>query len=129
MGQPDAHAFSTEGWSRGERAFRRAARHSRHVRVLRVTFPIGIVAIFAIIVIAAYVKPFQVLTNLPLDPGKLVIAGTKITMEAPRLAGYTNDNRPYEMTARAASQDLTKPGVLELTDITAKIHMQDAGTM
>jgi lipopolysaccharide export system protein LptC len=129
MGEPDAHAFWTEGWSRSEHAFRRAARHSRHVRVLRVALPVGIVAIFAVIVIAAYVKPFQVLGNLPLDPGKLVVAGTKITMEAPRLAGYTNDNRPYELTARAASQDLTKPGVIELSDVQAQIRMQDSGTV
>lgn len=128
MGLPEARAFSTEGWSRGERAFRRAARHSRLVRILRVALPIGIVATFAVIVVAAYVKPFQALANLPaVDPGKLVVAGTKITMEAPRIAGYTNDNRPYTVTAEAMSQDLTKPGVLELTDIHAEILMQDNG--
>ncbi|HEY4774330.1 MAG TPA: LPS export ABC transporter periplasmic protein LptC, partial [Xanthobacteraceae bacterium] len=47
------------------------------------------------------------------------------TMEAPRLAGFTRDARGYEVTARAASQDITKPDVLELRDIRAKVEMQD----
>ena len=32
-------------------------------------------------------------------------------MESPRVAGFTNDARPYEVTARAASQDITKPDI------------------
>ena len=53
------------------------------------------------------------------------MSGTKITMEAPRLAGFTRDARPYELTARAAAQDLTKPDMLELKDIHAKMEMQE----
>ena len=36
--------------------------------------------------------------------------GTKITMEQPRIAGFTRDARAYEFTADAAAQDMTKPG-------------------
>jgi lipopolysaccharide export system protein LptC len=46
-------------------------------------------------------------------------------MAAPRLAGFTNDQRAYELTARAASQDVTQPNFLELQDITAKVELQD----
>jgi lipopolysaccharide export system protein LptC len=48
-------------------------------------------------------------------------------MEAPRLAGFTSDNRAYEMTADAAAQDLTSPNKVELRDIRAKIELQDRG--
>ena len=48
-------------------------------------------------------------SELPVDLGKLVVSGTKITMEQPRLSGFTNDARAYEFTADAAAQDITKP--------------------
>jgi lipopolysaccharide export system protein LptC len=65
------------------------------------------------------------LARLPLDPSKIVISGTKITMAAPRLAGFTRDARAYDVSARAASQDLTKPDMLELQDIRAKFDMEN----
>jgi lipopolysaccharide export system protein LptC len=53
------------------------------------------------------------------------LSGTKIVMELPRLHGFTSDSRPYELTARAAAQDLTKPEVLELKDISAVVELKD----
>ena len=50
------------------------------------------------------------LTKLPIDVGNMVVSGTKITMEQPRLSGFTRDGRAYEVTAVAAAQDVTKPG-------------------
>ncbi len=50
-------------------------------------------------------------------------------MEAPRVAGFTKDARPYEVTARAASQDITKPDIVELKEIRAKVEMQDKVTV
>jgi len=44
-------------------------------------------------------------------------------MEAPKLAGFTRDNRAYNLTADAAAQDFTNPTVLELSGIRAKIEM------
>ncbi len=95
------------------------------MRLLRIALPIGIVLIIAGTFGLTYFNPFRGLMRLPLDPGKLVVSGTKITMEAPRLAGFTRDARAYDLTARAASQDLTKPNLLELQDIRAKFELQD----
>jgi lipopolysaccharide export system protein LptC len=108
--------------------FRRARRHSRLVRFLRRAIPAGIGLAMAAIVAVAYYNPFRAL-KLPIDPGKLVVSGTKITMEAPRLAGYTRDSRPYELTASAAAQDITNPSVLELKNIRAKVQMRDTATL
>jgi lipopolysaccharide export system protein LptC len=99
------------------------------VRFFRRAIPVSIVAGLAVIVLVAYFNPFRNMPKLPIDPGKLLVSGTKITMEAPRLAGYTRDSRPYEMTAAAAAQDLANPGVLELKDIHAKVQMQDTATL
>jgi lipopolysaccharide export system protein LptC len=125
MGDMDARNYDAAGRDDGERHFRAAMRHSRRVRMLRWAIPASILAMLGMIVIATWFNPLHMLAKLPIDPSKLVISGTKITMEAPRLAGFTRDSRPYEFTARAAAQDLAKPDVLELKDIRAKIEMQD----
>jgi lipopolysaccharide export system protein LptC len=121
----DARTFNSGGPNNGDRQFRAAVRHSRRVRVLRWAIPVGIAGLFGIVVFASWINPLRMLTKLPIDPGKLLISGTKITMEAPKLAGFTRDARTYEFTARAASQDLAKPEVLELKEIHAKVEMQD----
>jgi lipopolysaccharide export system protein LptC len=118
------------GYGRGDEAdiarkFRTAARHSRRVRVLRVTLPIAIVLAAAGVVAVSYFNPLRMLSLPRLDLGKVVVSGTKVTMAAPRLAGFTRDARAYDLTARAASQDVTKPDILELEGIRAKIAMQD----
>lgn len=125
----DAGHYSAGTRSEGDRQFRVAKRHSRRVRLLRRVIPVGILALFGVVFFASWLNPLGMLTKLPIDPGKLLVSGTKITMEAPRLAGFTRDARPYEFTARAAAQDLTKPDVLELKDIHAKIEMQDKAHM
>src|SRR3954452_21474623 len=91
------------------KAFRAAARHSRRVRLLRVALPVSIVLMLGIIVGLTFFNPFRILARLPLDPGKVVISGTTVTMESPKVAGFTRDQRAYDLTARAASQDLLKP--------------------
>jgi len=108
-----------------ERVFRAATRHSRMVRLFRRAIPLSLIVILVSISAAAYLKPLTMLYKLPLDAGRLVVSGTKITMEAPRLGGFTRDGRPYDLTARAAAQDVTNPNVLELKDIRAHVAMQD----
>ena len=124
MQQSTAGRF-VEGATDRERAFRAAARHSRFVRLFRAAIPITLVLIVGAVLALAYFKPFRLLAKLPIDPSKLVLSGTKITMEAPHLGGFTRDGRPYDLTARAAAQDLANQGVLELTEIHAHIAMQD----
>jgi lipopolysaccharide export system protein LptC len=123
------HALEGAGRPNNDRLFRAAIRHSRAVRFLRVAIPVGLFVCLAGIAAVAYFNPFRHLVKLPFDPAGLVVSGTKITMEAPRLAGYTRDSRPYELTAKAAAQDMINPGVLELKDIHAKVQMKDTATL
>ena len=113
----------------GERAFRSARRHSRAVRILRVAIPLAVVLGFTGIFLITYFNPLRLLAKLPVDVGNLVVSGTKITMEHPRLSGFTGDARAYELSADAAKQDLTKPDLIELRNIRAKVQMQDKSTM
>jgi lipopolysaccharide export system protein LptC len=121
----DARSHLGAARNENDREFRRAVRHSRGVRLLRWAVPVGFALFVGAVTLVSWFNPLRMLARLPIDPSKLVISGTKITMEAPRLAGFTRDARPYEFTARVAAQDLAKPDVLELKDIHAKMEMQD----
>ena len=123
-GVASAGAFSAS--SRGDvgRTYRAALRHSRYVRWLRLSVPAGIAAVLFMVVAANYMPPIGGF-RLPGELGKLVIKGTKITMQQPRLTGFTNDSRSYEFTANAAAQDITKPDLVELNKPHAKVQMQD----
>jgi lipopolysaccharide export system protein LptC len=116
--------------SRGdfERTYRAALRHSRRVRLLRIGVPIGIAALLLAVVVIDYMPPIGGF-RLPGDLGKLVIHGTKITMEQPRLTGFTLDSRAYEFSAEAAAQDITKPNLVELDKPHAKMEMQDKSSV
>jgi len=124
-----AHAYWTMGRGDSDRAFRAARRHSRVVRVLRVAIPLVVVLGFAGIFLISYFNPLRMLAKLPADIGNLVVSGTKITMEKPHLSGFTHDARAYELSADAAKQDLTKPDLIELRNIRAKLQMQDKSTV
>ena len=103
-----------------------AARHSRMVRVLRVAVPAAVILAMAAIVAVSVFNPFRMLLpKLPLDMGNLVVSGTKITMESPHMAGYTQDQRPYEVWAKTATQDVTDPDHVDLKTLRAKLRMED----
>jgi lipopolysaccharide export system protein LptC len=108
-----------------QRVFVTAQRHSRNVRRLRIAIPAVMVAAVFAMTLASWLDPLRILARLPTDSGRLVISGTKITMESPKLSGFTKDSRPYELNARSAAQDITNPDVVELTDIRAKLQSTD----
>ena len=113
-----------------EARFAVAARHSRMVRILRVAVPAAVALALAGIVGVSIFNPFRMLLpKLPVDMGNLVVSGTKITMESPHLAGFSTDQRPYELWAKAAVQDLTDPDHVELKTLRAKVLMEDRSTV
>src|SRR6185437_4323048 len=124
-----ARSYWTMSRADSDRAFRAARRHSRIVRILRVALPIAVVGALALTVLVTYLNPLRMISSLPVNIDKLVVSGTKITMEKPRLAGFTHDARAYEMSAESAQQDLTKPDLVELYNLHAKLQMQDKTTM
>jgi lipopolysaccharide export system protein LptC len=113
-----------------EMRFAIAARHSRLVRVLRIAVPAAVILAMAAIIAVSVFNPFRMLMpKLPLDVGNLVVSGTKITMESPHLSGYSPDQRPYELWAKTATQDLTDPDHVDLNTLRAKVLMEDRSTV
>jgi lipopolysaccharide export system protein LptC len=114
-----------------EARFAAAARHSRMVRLLRVAVPATVLLAMTGIVVVSVFNPFRIngLVKLPVDISNLVVSGTKITMETPHLAGFSTDQRPYEVWAKAAIQDLADPDHVELRTLRAKVMMEDKSTV
>src|ERR1700761_4134697 len=112
--------------SRGDidQLYRAALRHSRHVHWLRIGVPAALaVALLSIVGVSYMPTPGGL--RIPGQLGKMVIKGTKVTMQEPRLTGFTADSRPYAFTANSAEQDITKPDLMDLHQIAAKIEMED----
>jgi lipopolysaccharide export system protein LptC len=127
---PEApRAYWTMNRRDADRAFRAARRHSRLVRILRITVPVTVVIGLIIVTLITYFNPLRMLAKLPINIDNLVVSGTKVTMEQPRLAGFTSDARAYELVADTAAQDMTKPDIVELRNIRAKVEMQDKTSM
>ena len=125
----DAIEAPTHGWTAAsarsdmERLVRAARRHSRVVRVVRVMLPIAVVLGLGTLVFVTYFDPMRMLDSLPAVSGKLAVQGSKITMEAPRIAGFTRDSRSYEMTAETAVQDIRSPDVVDLKNLRATVEL------
>ena len=110
--------------------FAAAARHSRLVRLLRVAVPAAVILALAAIVGISIFNPFRALMKqLPLDVDNLVVSGSKITMESPHLSGFSPDQRPYELWAKTATQDLLDPDHVDLNTLRAKVLMDDRSTV
>ena len=105
-------------------AFNAARRHSRFVRFLKFAVPslalIGVV----VFVFFAWFNPFRV-KDAEVDLGKLNVSGDKLTMELPHLTGFNKKQEAYNVTAKTASQRITAPGLIDLSDLEAVITMQD----
>jgi lipopolysaccharide export system protein LptC len=107
------------------RAFAKAKRHSRWVRFYKIAIPLGSVLGALVVAVFAFFNPFRQIEGLSVGP--ISVSGTQVTMELPKLTGFKNDNRPYEVTASAALQDVRKPNLVELKELKARIVTDDQG--
>lgn len=129
MGGPAGGGIGDDRARRDDReaAFKAAYRHSRRVRRLRVLVPMLTVFIFSSVVFISWWDPLKAL-NLPISIGALSMSGSKVTMEAPRLTGYTTDNRYYRVSATRAEHDIVQSHIVALSAIDAEMQMEGGGT-
>lgn len=104
---------------RAESRFADAQRHRRRVKRLKIALPLlaaaCVAAVFVSLVI--YARP-----NVSLTGGET----PAIEMTAPELKGLGENGKPYEVKAAQATQ--TREGLVQLTNVTARIELDD-GTM
>lgn len=110
---------------RKQAAFRAARRHTLLVVFLRRAIPIGAALAVVGLIAAPFLAPLRGVAGLSV--GSVGISGGKVKMETPRLSGYRKDNRPYEVTAEAALQEIRNPTQVELSVLTARLQMEREG--
>ncbi len=111
---------------RRQRAFSAAQRHTRLVRLLRRAIPVVAVVSVLGLVIVPFLNPLGgKLANVSI--GAVGITGGKVRMETPKLSGYRKDNRPYQVTAENAFQEIKNPTQVELQAVIARIQMEREG--
>src|SRR4051812_39814155 len=120
----DARGWTASRRTDIDRAVRSAGRHSVMVRVIRIGMPAAVVVGLTTLAAVTYFQPTQMFDKVPVA-GKLAVQGSKITMELPRIVGFTRDNRAYELNAETAVQDISSPDVVELQNLRARLEMQD----
>lgn len=103
----------------GERAFRRAERHSRHVAILRKVLPV-----LGLVVIASYF----ISSSMSITVGDITasISGVEVNngalrMTNPKFQGNDKKNGAYVISAEYADQDLKNPKVIRLHAIKADL--------
>ena len=109
--------------------FRRARRHSRRVRALRIAIPVVLLAAVAATALAIWFNPLRMLASLPISVSRISLSGNKVTMIDPKLAGYTRDERRYELTATSAAQADGRKDVVNLEEPRASLEMADLSTI
>jgi lipopolysaccharide export system protein LptC len=120
--------YSREGTPNGrDHAMQDAQRHSRRVRFLRIALPAVAGTGLLLVILFLLIDPLRIYRQLPVEFSKLSIEGNKITMEAPKLTGFTRDKKPYNVTAGSAVQDLTQPNIVELNDIQGSVDQESRG--
>ena len=107
--------------------FSSARRHSKRVRWIKRLLPLSIVVAVVVIGAVSIASRLKLSIDLPFEIGHLTLSGSRLTMELPKLSGFTDDNRGYRVTARTATQDLTHPDLIDLTDIEARLELTDKG--
>lgn len=106
-----------------ERAFSNAQSHSKRVRTVKRLLPIlalGLVGVAGV----------TIFTSLPgsgvtLDLPSTTLSDGKLVMANPNLDGFTNDERPFRVTATRAIQDLAVQDALELEELVANVELED----
>jgi lipopolysaccharide export system protein LptC len=124
--RPDDGRFGMEaapGQGSGAKSFVRATRHSARVRFLRRAIPVGVLiavtGLLAVWLFDPFRKAFPNFTVQGFD-----LSATRVTMQKPKLSGFKKDSRPYEVVAKSAVQDVTKPSIVNLVEMDAHLVME-----
>jgi lipopolysaccharide export system protein LptC len=109
----------------GAQVFAHATRHSAHVRFLRKAIPIGVLIAVSGLLAVWLFDPFRQVFPSNFSVQGVDLSSSKVVMEMPKLAGFKKDSRPYEVVAKSAIQDVTKPSVINLVDMDAHLVLGD----
>lgn len=113
------------GRTRDARAYKAAARHSKGVRWAKLGLPVAGLAMAAVFAgYTVFARP-DLPGDISVDLTKTAVTDGKVVMADPRMSGFTKDNRPYEMEAERAIQDVANAAEITLENIKASVPFRD----
>lgn len=114
------HSHDSHDGPHNVRAYEAATRHSAKVRLAKIALPvIGLAGAAVFAGFTVFARPD--LPDIAVDLTKTAITDGKVVMANPRMSGFTKNDRPYEMEAERAIQDVTKTAEIALENITASV--------
>jgi len=110
---------------REAKPFSHAQRHSRRVRFLKIFLPVIAVSIAIVFSWFTFFADFgsKAVITINSEEGQ----SNRLVMTAPKVEGYTKDNRPYAIAAQKAVQDPAQSGIIELQNITGTLPLGNRG--
>ena len=106
---------------RSDTHFKQAQRHSSLVGMLKKALPVVALGLVIWFVVMGVLNTKNV--------GNITVKSTGISngmlvMEAPKMSGFNRDNRPYDLSASRAKQDLKSPNIINMENLRATLPMQ-----
>lgn len=98
--------------------FQAAQRHSMRVKFLKTGLPVAAVLVGAVFSWFTFLATPASTVKVNLGDG---VENGKLVMANPNLNGFTKENRPYNLTATKATQDVKNEGIITLEGITAQL--------
>lgn len=111
---------------RRARAFAEARRHSVVVRVLRLLLPVAAVACLGLYLLGGPIS--LTIGEGTLSIEELSVKAKNLQMSNPVYEGFTDDNGRYIVKAVSATQQMTKPDLVKLQTVSAKLTQTDGRT-
>ena len=107
---------------RNERDFKKARRHSLLVGTMRKALPV-LALLWGGVFIANATFSLAKLPNVAVESAG--IEGGKLVMKAPVMSGFDKQDRPFDVKAQRAIQDLTDSSIVDLEKIDALLPIND----
>ncbi|MFO1172321.1 MAG: LPS export ABC transporter periplasmic protein LptC [Hyphomicrobiaceae bacterium] len=111
---------------RRARAFAQARRHSVVVRVLRLLMPVAAVACLGLYLLGGPISLSIGEGTLSIE--ELSVKAKNLQMSNPVYEGFTDDNGRYIVKAVSATQQISKPDLVKLQTVSAKLTQVDGRT-
>jgi lipopolysaccharide export system protein LptC len=101
-------------------AFPQALRHTARVARLRRWILWGAGGVVGVVGLGLLISSLRFLPAVSV--ARVALKGSRIVIESPKLVGYRQDGRPYEVRAVVGVQDLSKPDVFELERLEVRVE-------
>lgn len=110
---------------KSRKVFIEAQKHSRRVRFFKLLLPAAAIVLAVLFSWFTFFSTRESTNIIALNGEEE--RDNRLVMTAPKIEGYTSDNKLYAVTAARAIQDPQRPGIIELEYIKAVLPFGDRG--